>query len=167
MSIPIVISGQVIDFPESSASPNWAPAIIAFAEAVETALNGLSGSFDVPPSTFDIDGAAFNPTGSAVDLPNLSFSTSAVRGAYIRLAVGRTTDDTSAYETTLIITVYNPDGDVGSKWEFSRTTIGDGMIDFSISDAGQVSFTTAALTGTASSHLGLITYSATAMQSNP
>jgi hypothetical protein len=37
MSVRITIGSQVIEFPSSGADPNWAPAVIDFAQAVETA----------------------------------------------------------------------------------------------------------------------------------
>lgn len=159
MSISITINGTVIDFPSSDASPNWAQGVIDFAQAVEGALSGLSGAFDVPPTILNID--AQNPSSGPVDIPNLSFSTAQVRGAFIRLAVYRNTSSTTAYEIDDIEVIYSPNNSPGSKWEMSPSRVGDAKITFNITDAGQVQFTTTTLAG--SSHVGKITYTAQAL----
>lgn len=163
----IVIGSEVIEFPNSATDPNWAPEVIRFAQAVESALSGVVGPFDVPPSSLNIDSDTYNPTAAPFDIPNLSFSIAAVRGAFIRIAVGRTTDTNSAYELTDIMIMYNPGNAPGSKWELARSTVGNAQIDFFISDNGQVSFTTTAIPGTAGTHQGLITYNAQALKSTP
>lgn len=154
----IVISGQIIEFPDSAQSPNWAPPVIEFAQAVEGVLEAVAGPFDVPPNTLVID--SYNP-GTNIDLPALVFPATDVRSAFIRYAVFRTTSSTTVYETGNIIVVYNPAGSIGQKWEISRDAVGDGQITFNITDTGQVQFTTATLGGI--NHTGLITYTAQAL----
>lgn len=160
MSTTIIINGQSIQFPTSGTSPDWAPAIVQFAQAVEAALNTAVGQFDIPPSTYDI--SAFNPTGSPTNIPGLAFSSTAVRGAYIRIAVGRTTSSASAFEITNINCLYQPNNSPGSLWQLSQDTLGNGQISFTMTDTGQLQFQTATLSGTG--HNGVITFSATAMQ---
>jgi hypothetical protein len=43
------INGEVINFPEVNASPNWAPAIVQFAQATEAALNTIVVENDIAP----------------------------------------------------------------------------------------------------------------------
>lgn len=161
MARTITIGNTPIEFPESSEAPNWAPAVIEFAEAVAEALSGIVGAFDVPVTTLNIDSQ--NPTSGSTDIPGLAFSTTNVRGAFIRITVQRTTSSASGYEATDIMVVYNPSNSPGQKWEISRATVGDASITFTITDAGQVQFTTTALTGTG--HQGLITFTAQALKS--
>lgn len=157
MSITITINGTPIAFPSSAESPNWAPALIEFAQAVEAGLNATLGPYDVAPQTQIID--AQNP-GTDVEITNLSFPTSAVVGAFIRYSVVRETSTENAYEAGNILITYNPDGPIGNKWEFSRDYIGDGKISFSITDAGQMLFTTELMGGL--NHSGKIIFSAQA-----
>ena len=159
MSISITIQGQVISFPASSESPNWAQGIISFAQAVESALNGLTGQFDVPPTIQNID--AQNPTSSPVDLTSLSFPTASVRGAFIRLTVFRNTNSVTTSEIVNLLVTYNPNGGSGTKWAISRDSLGDSKITFNITDGGQVQFQTTAISG--SGHTGTITYLAQAL----
>lgn len=154
----ITIGSTVINFPDSGNSPNWAQPIIDFATAVQNTLSGLAGAADVFPQTFVIDN--FNP-GTAVDIPNLTFSTTIVRSAFIRYDVFRTTSSITAYEAGTIIMVYNPNGPTGNKWEYDRSYVGNGQISFTITDTGQVQLNTVALAGI--NHTGVITYAAQAL----
>jgi hypothetical protein len=152
----IIISGTIIDFPDSAAAPNWAPAVIDFAQAVEGALEGLAGSFDVPPQTMTID--IYNP-GTNVSITALNFPVSDVKSATIRYVVNRTTTTDNVVEAGTLSLVYNSTGNSNEKWEVSRILIGPGaQIEFSVTDAGQVRFTTTAIGGL--NHTGTITFEA-------
>lgn len=157
----LTINGQIIDFPDSAASPNWSEAVIQFAQAVEGALALVGGTYDVSPQAFTID--AYN-TASNVDIPALSFPTSAVRAVFIRYSVYRTTDSTSAYEAGDMITMYNPNNGSGLKWTLSEgNRTGSGaQITFNITDTGQFQFSTTALSG--SNHAGKIVFEARSLE---
>jgi len=149
----INIQGTIVSFPDSAASPNWAEAMDQFAKAVEAALASVVGAFDVAPQALIID--PYNP-GTNVDITALSFPVSSVRSAFIRYAIFRTTTTASAYESGELLIVYNPNGPVNNKWEIAQRLVGDGKITFSITDAGQVRFSTTALAG--SNHSGKLTF---------
>lgn len=157
----INIQGTIIDFPDSGSSPNWAQSVIEFAQAVESALSGLAGPFDVAPQSLNID--SYNP-GTNINITNLSFPTSDVRSASIKYAVYRSTNSTNAYESGNIEVVYNPNGPINNKWEIARDYIGNGSITFSITDNGQVRFSTTTLAGL--NHTGVITFTAQAILQN-
>lgn len=159
MSRSITIQGTEIEFPESGESPDWGEAVEEFAIAVEGALDGVAGAFDVSPQVMNID--AYNPTSSATDVSNLSFSTATVRAAVINIAVSRQTNTTKATEISVLQIVYNSSNSIGSKWEMTRECTGDGSITYTITDAGQIQFETATVSG--SSHTGILSYSARAL----
>lgn len=158
----INIQGTVIDFPDSAASPNWAPAVDQFAKSVEGALNSIVGPFDVAPQALIID--AHNP-GTNIPIAALSFPIAEVRSAFIRYAVYRTTTTDLAGEAGELSIFYNPDGPTGNKWELSQIVnsgiSGNGRITFNITDVGQVQFSTTALSG--SNHSGKLTFVAQAI----
>jgi hypothetical protein len=158
MSTPINIGGTIINFPTSAESPNWSEPVVAFAEAVQNVLFGVSGPFDVPTQSFALD--SFNP-GTNISIPALIFSTASVRGAFIRYVVYRTTSLATAYEIGEMEIVYNPSNPTGHKWEVGRRTIGDGQISFVVTDTGQVQLSTIALSGI--NHVGKITFNAVAL----
>lgn len=156
----LTIAGTIIDFPESAQSPNWAPAVIQFAKSVEDALSVVVGSFDVGFQTLNID--AYNP-GINVNIQNLSFSTAEVRSFQVVYSVFRTASSPSetAYETGILNAVYNPNNPVNNKWEVTTEKTGDGKIKLTVTDSGQVQFTTEQI-GTIN-HTGTLSFKATAL----
>ena len=157
----LVINGQVIDFPDSAESPNWAPAIIQFAEAVEDGLAIAIGTYDVAPQSFTLD--AYN-SATDVDIPNLSFPISNVRAVFIRYSVYRTTDSETAYEAGDMIAMYNPNNPVNSKWALTRgnRTGGDGQLTFKVTDNGQFRFDSSPLAGI--NHSGKLVFDARSLE---
>lgn len=142
MSKIITIQGQIIEFPSSAQSPNWAEPVIEFAEAVEGALSGLAGSFDVPPQVYTLT----SDVNTNLDIPLLSFPTSNVRSAFIRYAIYRTSDTTTEAETGTLDVIYN--ATLGS-WQICREAVGtDTKAIFNITNTGQVQMTTTAIGGT-------------------
>lgn len=157
----IIITGTPIDFPNSAAAPNWAPAVIQFAELVAAALSEIVGTYDVIPQRFVIDTA---PNGSDVPITNLSFSTTNVRGAFIQYSVYRNTSAITVSETGNLMIVYNPTNGTGEKWEITRDFVGDADVTFDIDDTGQININLTALAGTA--HNGFISYTGRALQNS-
>lgn len=158
MSTTITISGIDIEFPSSGDSPDWAEALTQFALAVEAALQVVAGAFDIPPQTLVID--SFN-TVTDEDIPGLSFPSSDVRAAMIKYTVHRATDSAEANEVGMLWVVYN---DTNGEWDISEEHAQDGSISFSITDTGQVQFSTTALSGI--DHEGFITFTAQALENN-
>jgi hypothetical protein len=159
MSISITINNQVITFPGDGDSPDWAPAIVQFAEAVAGALSISVNPNDVAPQSFTID--SFN-SASNVNIPALSFPTSTVRAVFIRYSVYRTTSSANADEAGDIIAEFNANNSTGHKWSFSQGNITGqgGQISFNMTDSGQIQFSTTPLSGTG--HAGKISFDARA-----
>lgn len=157
----LIINQQVIQFPESADSPNWAPAIIQFAEAVEQGLAIAIGTYDVAPQAFDI--SAYN-SATDIDITNLSFPTDAVRAVFIRYSIYRTTDSNTVYEAGDMIAMYNPSNSVNSKWALTvgNKTGGDGQLTFKVTDNGQFRFDSTPVTGT--NHAGKLVFDARSLE---
>lgn len=157
----ITIKGTTINFPNSGASPSWAPSVIEFAQAVADAVNVFTGTFDVAPQVQAID--AFNPANN-IDIDNLVFPPSDVRSATIYYTVYRKTensgppDGVELSEAGSLEIVYNDSRPSGQKWEIGRIGEGDSLVSFNVTDLGQVQLSTEALTGI--NHTGNISYRA-------
>ena len=82
MSVIINIKGTQITFPTSGESPDWAPAVVEFAQAVENAILSAVGVYDVPPQAVEL-----TSDNTTLDITNLNFPTSAVRSAYIKYSL--------------------------------------------------------------------------------
>jgi hypothetical protein len=162
----IVIQGTTISFPDSGTSPNWAPAVIQFAESVATALTSSVGTYDIAPQNYVID---LHNAVSNQNIPALTFPTSQVRGALIRYAVYRTSTTQVAAESGLMQAIYNSNA---GTWELSRDYVGDGKIAFNITNTGQVQFSTNAADGTTAAsltgtnHQGKIIFAAQSLLQN-
>lgn len=155
--MPLInIAGTLIQFPESSSSPNWSSGVIQFALAVEAALAGLAGSFDVPPQTYTM----VSSVNTNVDLPSLSFPPSQVLSATIVYTILRDPDIATGSnivtQSGSFTVTYNADGSVGEKWTKAHEYEGDASVTFSITDVGQVQFSSASIG--AGTHAGQITY---------
>lgn len=172
MAIKITVKGTPIEIPDSGSSPNWAPGIIDAIRALADAIEGLSGTYDVSPQAHSI---SLYPANSNVPAPNLIFPIDDVRSVTIFYSVFRKTEDIVSGSTvvqegqeltesgTLQIT-YNSSNAVGSKWSIQREYVGDANISFSVTDLGQVLFTTLAMTG--ENHQGFISYRAISILNN-
>lgn len=158
MSIPIIIGGTVIQFPVSGSSPNWAPALVEFAQAVEETLQAAVGDFDIPPQVFPLQ----NVVNTNLALPNLSFSPAEVRSATITFNVYRSTLSNVSFASGTITVMYNDDA---GDWAFQREDDVGNVTDevlFDITSTGQVRITTTALAGT--DYSGRVGYYAKALK---
>ena len=160
MSVKIVIQNTTIDFPTSGESPNWAPAMIQFALAVENALNASIGPYDVAPQIQTID------TNGVVELviTNLSFPPSDVGQFVIDYSVQRSitegVTDKIYTEGGVITCTYRPEN---NQWDFSQTKMGDAKAEFIIEVSGQVKLTFETLPGTSVTHRGLVSFRSRAL----
>ena len=152
MSYQVVIQGNVIELPEVSASPNWAPGQVTFNQAVANALQFSVGTFDIPPQTF----AMQSNLNTNVDIGGLSFPTSEVRSATIYFYVFRQTNSSNEGQAGFMTILYNPNNSVSNKWEVASQSVGESTVTFTVQDNGQVSFSSDVLAG--SNHIGTIGY---------
>jgi hypothetical protein len=164
MAIKLTIQGTPVELPESGASPNWAPGVIDAIKTLTVAINGVAGTYDVAPQVQNID--ANNPSTN-VTINNLVFPSNEVRGATIFYTVYRKTvnsgppDGVELAECGTLQIVFNNANPVNNKWEIQRDYVGDAKITFSITDLGQIRFTTELVTGI--NHTGLLSYRAIAI----
>jgi hypothetical protein len=156
MSVTITIQGTPIEFPSSGESPNWAPAVIEFAQATEQALLSAVGPYDIAHQVFNL----VSDVNTNLDITDLNFPTSAVRAGYIKYAVVRIGTvgliTTTLSEAGNITVVYD-----GSAWTLTRDYVGDADCTFNITSAGQVQLTTPTLAGYSS---GKVSFSAQTLQ---
>jgi len=160
----IIIKGTLIEFPNSGQAPNWAPAVIEAVEALADAVNSITATYDVAPQVQNIDA---NNSSSNVNINNLNFPASDVRAATVFYSVYRKTSDSGppdgqeVVESGLLDINYLASRPVTQKWELVRTGQSDAKIEFSITDLGQITFSTTALTGI--NHVGIISFRALAI----
>jgi hypothetical protein len=160
----ILIKGTPIEFPDSGASPNWSPAVIEAVEALADAVNSVTATYDVGPQVQNIDA---NNSSNNVNINNLNFPASDVRAATVYYSVYRKTqnsgppDGQEVTEAGTLEISYNASRPITKKWELVRTGQSDALIDFNITDLGQIQFSTSPLTGI--SHEGIVSFRAIAI----
>jgi len=140
MSVQITIKNTPIDFPSSAQSPNWAPAIIEFAQVAADAINEAVGQANISPQVIDIinDNTTHDiTTPSGV---SLSFSNSLVRTANVQYSIYRNNSLNQLHvESGSITVVYN-----GTSWILQRDytgTIFQEGINITIDSSGQMQYT--------------------------
>lgn len=154
----ITISGTPIEFPSTGNSPDWSPAVIQFAEAVESALLSAIGVADVPPQLFTL----LDNVNTNLDLPNLSFSTTEVRSVTIDFSVRRSTLLHVTEAKGRLNLLFDDETDV---WLVQREDdIGNitSEVTFNVTNQGRVQINTTFLPGL--EYQGSISYSAKALQ---
>jgi hypothetical protein len=157
----LIIKGTPVAIPDSAQSPNWAPGIIQAFEALTDAVNSVTGAFDVSPQVLNIDA---NNNSNDVDVNNLNFPASEVRAATVYYSVFRKTqnsgppDGQELTEAGTLEISYNDARPSTQKWEIVRVYQGEANISFSITDLGQIQFSTTPLTGI--NHTGTLSYRA-------
>ena len=162
MTVKIQIKDTIIDFPVSGESPNWAPEVVRAIQELANAVNSISSSYDISPQYLIIDQYS---SANNVEIENLKFSSTNILSAQIFYAVKRQTEDEPlnpgeyVSEEGVLEIIYNQDNPIGNKWEMARTFVGNAKISFDISDLGQITFSTTALSG-GINHTGIISFRA-------
>ncbi len=136
MSVIIEIQGTPIEFPSTGESPNWAPAVIQFAQSVEGALSLVVNDDDIPSQTLNL---TLQDISGPRDVTNLLFSPSRVRSAHIDYSLyfvdGSSVVQTESGTLTLL---YNGATWATSREFFGEVVVGGSLTTFTVTSAGQV-----------------------------
>jgi len=153
MSIQITINGNNYNLPVQGQSPPWGQDLTDIILALTTVASNIVGTGDITTTSFILA----NNQSSASNVTDLSFDPGTIRSAIIQYSVHRSTSLSEEAETgTLFLTYKN----VSSTWDITRAFGGSSSVVFTITNAGQIQYTTSNLTGT--SYSGLMKFSAKA-----
>ncbi len=146
MPTSITVNNIPIEYPSPGDEPGWGEEATTFAEEVANVLEDLNNSNDILETSFSVGNGQ---TGQPVT--GLAFNTGAVRSAEVSYSVRRVTDSSASgnIEAGTMTAVYDDNGGSGSKWFLAVGNIaGPGAgITFTISDAGQVLYTSTSIAG--------------------
>lgn len=154
MAIQLVVNGNTYLYPENRNSPSWGEDASAWAEAVTNVLADIAGANDITQTSATIA----NNQSSATNVSGLSFDTTEVRGAIVEYSVYRVTTGsgaTEAVETGLMFLSYLS---TAGTWDIATQHGGGAGVTFTVTNAGQVRYTSTNFTG--SSYSGLIKFRA-------
>lgn len=151
MSTDLIVEGNVYTFPDQGAVPPWGADVAAWAAAVTETLAGINSIGDILARSATIG----NNTSSVADVNGLIFDGVSVRGARILYSI---------YRTSSAIVTPKVEGGVldiefdGTNWTISRESSADTGIVFTITNNGQVQYTSSSIPGT--SYSGKMSYRA-------
>lgn len=153
MSIPVTINGTIYQIPEQGQSPPWGDDLTPLLQAIVEVINSTSGSSDILITSFNLA----NNVSSAANVNGLVFDTSQVRSAIVSYSISRSTSLSEFSEAGQIYVTYS--NTLGS-WEISQDFAGTSGISFSITNGGQIQYTSTNMSGT--SYVGKLKFKAQA-----
>ena len=149
MSTTLIVNQQPFEYPDPGESPGWGQPASDWAGEVTLVLNDLLGPNDITQTTF-----AIQNNQSISNVVGLVFNTGQVRSSTIDYTIYRVSSTTTSgsVEAGTIRIVYDNNAATGSKWIMGvYDRVGDAGVVFSITDAGQIQYT--------STDIGSISYS--------
>lgn len=149
MSESLTVNKKTFLYPSVDEEPGWGEDATKWAKEVTRVLESLAGTNDILKTGFTIN----NNISSATDVNGLLFNTSAVRSALINYSLYRTTASPSNHvaESGQILIVYDS---VAGTWNMTQMANGNAGVSFTITNGGQVQYTSTNITGTSYSGLG-------------
>lgn len=143
MATPLTVNNKTFQYPTNAEDPSWGEDATAWAQEVTSAINTLLGTGSITETDFTVPELAQTDE----NVTGLTFNGNSVRAGFIEYSVYRINDtDTSGYfQSGMIEVVYDTDATGGSKWNLTHEYQGDALIDFDITDGGQITYTSLAL----------------------
>ena len=152
MAVELTVNGNVFQYPQPGEQPGWGEDSTAWSEAVTEVLDSLANANDILQTEFLLT----NNQSSAANVNGLLFSTASVRTATIEYTVYISTSTQELAESgTMIVTYKN----TAATWGIVQLShLDDSGVIFSITNSGQVQYTTTNIAGTGYS--GKLTFKA-------
>lgn len=153
MSKTITISGTDYQLPQQGENPPWGKDLADLIEAMCDVLNSLSGTGDILTTNFTVA----NNQSAAANVNGLTFDVGTIRSAIVTYSVYRSTSLSEKGETGFLLLTYLT---TANAWTVARYTNSDAGMIFSVTDTGQVQFTSDNMSGT--SYVGKMKFQAKA-----
>lgn len=156
MAIQLTVGSNTFTIPTDRQSPGWGESLSDWCIAVTDALSTVVGPTDITRTETILNNNVSTPT----DITFLSFDGASVRAANVTYLIVRSSSTTtSGYtESGTIHLNYDPNATSGNKWSFTQQILGYSGVTISITDAGQMQYTTNDIGST--SYVGKIVFSA-------
>lgn len=156
--VSIVIQGTTYLIPKPSAPAPYGEELFDYLQALGSAYSTLVGVGDIQETSATL----LNNQSSSADVLGLSFDSAQVRSASIAYQITRTTNLSNRIESGFLNVFYDASRSINNKWVLQRESIGvDSLVEFTITDSGQVQYTTDNMSGTGYS--GMLKFEARAL----
>jgi hypothetical protein len=152
MAITLIINGTSYEYPTEGGEPPWGSDAADWAQAATDALSGISSTGDILTTTFN----PLDAQSSVQNITGFSFDGSVLNGFIAEYSIYRTDGATGYSECGNLFGAYNTQA---GTWAMAQTGAGitsTGVI-FSITNTGQIQYTSTSLGGT---HSCLMTFRA-------
>lgn len=149
---PVIIQGTTYLIPKEGTNPPWGEELNDYLKAIGIALSTVVGPADIVETSATIA----NNQAVAANVPGLSFDPAEVRGAFVEYTIYRSTDSAVKKETGLLTLLFDAAASIGNKWSFNRESDDDSAVILTVTDGGQVQYTSSNMAGTGYS--GKITF---------
>lgn len=133
----VVLRGTTYKVPKPDCNPSWGEELNDYLLALGDAFATLVGPGDIEQT----EAIIVNNQVSSANVIGLSFDNATVRSAFIDYAIYRETSTTVQTEEGTMILGYDATRPVGLNWELQRECINDSGVEFTVTDAGQVQYT--------------------------
>lgn len=153
MSKSVTISGTTYTLATQGTNPPWGKDLSDLIEALVTVVGTLSGTGDILTTNFTVA----NNQSSAANVTGLSFDTGTIRSAIVQYSIYRSTNSAEKGECGLLLLTYLGTAGV---WTLSRYSNDDSGVVFTVTNAGQLQYTSDSMSGTG--YAGLMKFSAKA-----
>jgi hypothetical protein len=156
MSTPLTVNNNVYNYPGPGEDPGWGADASDWAAAVTDVLASVVSTTDILQTSFTIA----NNVSSATNITTMTFDTALVRAANISYSIYRKTDSATSgnVESGVIYLTYDNGASSGNKWLLGQQKNGESSVVFSITDAGQVQYTSSNLAG--ANYVGTLKFTA-------
>lgn len=148
MSITLTVNNIPFELPTQGSQAPWAEGLDGWHEEVTKVLNSLKGNSDILETGANIANNVTSPT----DITDFKFNAAQVRSFAVRGNITRTNDANSQYEEFVLVGLRTATG-----WDLQQDGIGNAGVSFSITNAGQVQYTSTNLPFS-SSYSGLMKF---------
>ncbi len=153
MARQVTISGTTYNLPSQGENPPWGKELSDLIYALSSVVGTLNGTGDILNTNFTVA----NNQVAAANVTGLTFDVGTIRSAIISYSVFRSTADNEAGECGFLLITYLTDADA---WTISRYSNADAGLVFSVTDSGQVQYTSTSISG--ASYAGLMKFNAKA-----
>lgn len=140
MSTAVTINGETYNIPSMGENPPWGEELHDLLNALVTSVNSLQGSADIALTSFTIA----NNQSSVANVTGASWDTSQVRSSIMTYSVYRSTASNEVSESGQIYITYKS---TAGTWELAQNKVGESSVVFTITNAGQLQYTSSNLAG--------------------
>ena len=152
MAIQVTLNGETFQIPIQGQNPAWGEQLTDLLQALVNAANSASGPADILLTSFNVSNNVASPT----NITGAAFDTSQVRSFIMQYDLYRSTNSNELSEVGHLYGTYKSSA---GTWELNQSYAGSSGITFSMTNGGQLQYTSSNMAGTG--YVGKMKFKAT------